>query len=122
MEDWLEKKGVKEVGHWEARELGYKTSLCPDLLVKPKFSKKRVIAIEVKGSSFAMKELIGQLLMYRLCFSFVYAAIPSERERDLRKLRSTIRRRMKGFNFGIISVSADGNIKVSGLKMKRWTA
>lgn len=112
VESWLKKRGVKTVSYWEAKEFfGYNTRVKPDLLVKPKYSKKRLIAIEVKGSNFDMNELIGQLLIYSLNSPYVYVAVPAEHEKPLRKLRSKIRRRMKGFDFGIISVNEAGGVR-----------
>jgi hypothetical protein len=112
VEDWLDRIGAKKLSYWDAKESGCAISVYPDFLIKPKFFRKRLVAIEVKGSKFSKNTLIGQLLLYSLHFPFVYVAIPSECEETVRKLRSKIRRRIKGFDFGIISVAMDGKIEV----------
>jgi hypothetical protein len=122
VEDWLDQIGATRLSYWDAKVLDYNARMYPDLIAKPKFSRrilKNLVAIEVKGSKFNMRSLLGQLLLYSLCFSRVYVAIPSEREPLLRKLRSEIKGKIKGFDFGIISVTKNGKVRVLPLEKEK---
>lgn len=115
VENHFLKKKIKFISSIEARyECLFKSklelALRPDIIIRPKFSKRKLIAVEAKGSSFEYEKLLGQLLVYYLDYGEVLAAIPEDRLQFLIKMRRHISKRLTGFNFGIIAVSSNGKV------------
>jgi len=107
LEEWIKEKKLKKLSDFDVKLLGYETRLSPDILLKPKFAKKQLMIVEVKGSNHNVEHTLGQLLLYHLVFKSVYVALPLQQSGKLKEIRSQIRRRMKGFDFGIMGVSAN---------------
>lgn len=109
--DWLEEKGLRVFGPTGIGWYGYKCRYIPDLFFMPKYAKRKVVAVEAKGSNFNMLGLLGQLLGYSLYYPVVSATLPKSEALKLKKLRTRIRRKHHSFDFIILSVN-EGNIKV----------
>jgi len=105
--DWFEGKGLRVLGFGEPQcELDYdRIPYRPDFFVMPRYAKKKVIAIEVKGSNFGLWGLLGQLLAYSLYYPAVCVAIPDSEVAKLKEIRTKIRRKAFGcFDFKILSI------------------
>jgi hypothetical protein len=115
VENYFSKKKIKFISSLEARyeflfKSKLKLALRPDIIIRPKYAKRKLIAIEAKGSNFEYEKLLGQLLVYYLDYGEVLAAIPEDRLQFLIKMRRQINKKLTGFNFGIISVNSIGKI------------
>ena len=107
--DWFEEKGLRVLSPSEIHyELAYDTfQYRPDFFVMPKNARRKVIAIEAKGSNLEPLRLLGQLLAYSLRYGGVCAAIPESKVHILKKLRTQIRRKITGFDFEILSIGSN---------------
>lgn len=109
--DWIKQRNLREVDFFDDPHLGgYPNRLRPDFLIKPKYARKRMVALEVEGSNSSIDHVLGQIILYKLTYSAVILAIPKAGVAKLKKIRAKLKRKASSFfDFKILSCSQEGS-------------